>query len=297
MENAAVHPVVLNFADTSVEKAFIQEYYYTIVFFSGITFIFPASPGSFSIQVFTFPTRDIFIPALIILISVLLIPFIIVVSLSFFKKYSTLNHHITAFCNFGAACVCIYVAIYLSKDLTFLCAGVVCINFFCYFILRIRFKVSLAVTFSYSMIAQYCVLESGNFSDGQIYASSSGIWLGFFTAMIAGYFFEKTNRKIFVQNKLLEEQYAERDRTRERVLLQAKEIEKAYNDLKSTQAQLIQSEKMASLGELTAGIAHEIQNPLNFVNNFSEVNKELLTEMKEEIDKGNLAEVKTIAKM
>jgi signal transduction histidine kinase len=56
-------------------------------------------------------------------------------------------------------------------------------------------------------------------------------------------------------------------------------IQRAYDDLKATQQQLIHAEKMASLGELTAGIAHEIQNPLNFVNNFSEVNKDLLAEM------------------
>jgi two-component system, NtrC family, sensor kinase len=65
------------------------------------------------------------------------------------------------------------------------------------------------------------------------------------------------------------------------------QLRKSLEDLKSTQSQLIQSEKMASLGELTAGIAHEIQNPLNFVNNFSEVNTELIEELQEERNKEN----------
>ena len=72
-------------------------------------------------------------------------------------------------------------------------------------------------------------------------------------------------------------------------------LEKTLSKLTSTQSQLIQSEKMASLGELTAGIAHEIQNHLNFVNNFSEVNTEFLEEMKEQLAMGNKQEAIEIA--
>ena len=78
-------------------------------------------------------------------------------------------------------------------------------------------------------------------------------------------------------------------------MIQKERLQQTLEELQSTQALLIQKEKMASLGELTAGISHEIQNPLNFVNNFSEVNKDLLAEMKGEINKGNYEEVKSIA--
>ncbi len=84
------------------------------------------------------------------------------------------------------------------------------------------------------------------------------------------------------ENRILEEKVEHR----------TNQLKQSLENLKSTQSQLIQSEKMASLGELTAGIAHEIQNPLNFVNNFSEVNKELAEELKDEIDNGNIEDGK-----
>jgi signal transduction histidine kinase/ligand-binding sensor domain-containing protein len=96
---------------------------------------------------------------------------------------------------------------------------------------------------------------------------------------------EFRSRQLIAENKLLEEKINQRTIA----------LQQSMEELKATQKQLIQSEKMASLGELTAGIAHEIQNPLNFVNNFCEVNSELIDEMKEEIANGNLEEANFIA--
>ncbi len=104
---------------------------------------------------------------------------------------------------------------------------------------------------------------------------------------------DEINRAIAARKVELEELVAERT---VELTTQKEELQNTLDELRTTQTQLIQSEKMASLGELTAGIAHEIQNPLNFVNNFSELNQELLMEMNVEIEKGNLDEVKLIVK-
>ena len=97
--------------------------------------------------------------------------------------------------------------------------------------------------------------------------------LALFTWLVSNY----RARMLKKENSLLEK------RVNERTVA----LEHSIQELKTTQAQMIQREKMASLGELTAGIAHEIQNPLNFVNNFSEVNQELLIDLQTEIDKGD----------
>ena len=102
----------------------------------------------------------------------------------------------------------------------------------------------------------------------------------FLLAAIIAFYLWNNNRKQKKVNATLREQQL-------KISSQNSELEKTLNNLKSTQSLLIQSEKMASLGELTAGIAHEIQNPLNFVNNFSEVNKEMLEELKAERLKPN----------
>jgi signal transduction histidine kinase len=111
--------------------------------------------------------------------------------------------------------------------------------------------------------------------------------------LFAAFFVGLTYVIVYVRSQYLKK---ENRILEEKVNHRTEQLKKSIDDLKSTQSQLIHSEKMASLGELTAGIAHEIQNPLNFVNNFSEVSEELVDEMNEELEKGDYEEAKAISK-
>lgn len=149
--------------------------------------------------------------------------------------------------------------------------------------------------------ARYTSLDPGDYTFCVKAASSDGVWndegasvrvtilppwwrtvwayLLYGLLLIGGIFaVDRTQRRRLLAR--------ERERTRERERAQAKAIEKAYHELRETKDRLVQQEKMASLGQLTAGIAHEIKNPLNFINNFAEVNEELADELRETLANG-----------
>ena len=123
------------------------------------------------------------------------------------------------------------------------------------------------------------------------------LWVLLFVSAVY-VFIAYRSRKLIRDKKVLEHKVQVRTeeviQQKEEIEAQRDNLEEAYRDLKTTQSQLVQREKMASLGELTAGIAHEIQNPLNFVNNFSDVNQEMLEELEQELARGDIDEAKVI---
>jgi signal transduction histidine kinase len=126
-------------------------------------------------------------------------------------------------------------------------------------------------------------IDEENLKTGNWYTSW---WAYLFYLIILGVLMFLMDK--YQRSRLLSKVHAQ---NREKELIHAKEIEKAYDELKATQAQLVQQEKLASLGQLTAGIAHEIKNPLNFVNNFSELSLEYIDEIFLELDKLEQSEI------
>jgi len=155
------------------------------------------------------------------------------------------------------------------------------------------YKVRIAKLSAFQNVSFEETLRSENLEKEKIQTEANiriySLLAGLMVVSLLGIILFRNNKQRKKSNLLLTTQKNEIEQ-------QKKQVEVSMEQLQSTQSQLIQSEKMASLGELTAGIAHEIQNPLNFVNNFSEVSNELMGELVEEVEKGNTDEVKLIAK-
>jgi signal transduction histidine kinase len=154
------------------------------------------------------------------------------------------------------------------------------------------YKVRIAKLSAFQNVSFEETLRSENLEKEKIQTEANiriySLLAGLMVVSLLGIILFRNNKQRKKSNLLLTTQKNEIEQ-------QKKQVEVSMEQLQSTQSQLIQSEKMASLGELTAGIAHEIQSPLNFVNNFSEVSNELMGELVEEVEKGNYEEVKLIA--
>jgi signal transduction histidine kinase len=154
------------------------------------------------------------------------------------------------------------------------------------------YKIRIANLSAFQNVSFEETLRLENLEKAQIQTEAKirlySVLAGLIVVSFVGIILYRNNLQRKKSNNLLQAQ-------KDEIALQKMHVEEAMEQLKATQSQLVQSEKMASLGELTAGIAHEIQNPLNFVNNFSEVSGELIDEMNGALEKGDLEDAKAIA--
>jgi signal transduction histidine kinase len=146
--------------------------------------------------------------------------------------------------------------------------------------------------FWYTLLANAAILglyggvvalgQRATYPPGQLLVTNAFLFAAACIALLTSYFLEVNSRVDYLQRNALEAEQTRSMRQRQALEQQAQELARALDTLQATQAQLVQREKLASLGELTAGIAHELQNPLNFVTNFADVSAELLDELAEE---------------
>jgi two-component system NtrC family sensor kinase len=180
-------------------------------------------------------------------------------------------------------------------------AGLILVMLFTSSWLRLRFWYALATNtimiISYELAALYLQHLLSSPQGNTFFINNNFFLVGtYFIGAFANYSLELHTRINFLQKRIIEDEKNKVNEQRVALEQQANDLSKALKTLKETQGRLINSEKLASLGELTAGIAHEIKNPLNFVTNFSEVTVELTKDLEAQVAAGNKDEITGLAK-
>ena len=296
MQNFSKHPILLTFRDKNLEQRFRKDNDRNLINFYRL---------GIGLSIVIWLTMTLLISLLFpevykinaaLIIGLLIPTFTLTFISTFYERFTGYYQFLMAICNFLAAMVMIYQSVLSTGNYQMLTLGMIGMVVFAFFLLRIRFKWALLVTFSYALIAQAVILIANNYTSEELWIAQMGIWFGMLSCSLGGYYLEQSIRTSYVQGIIIDQQQRDLEKEQERSerLLLNVLPEEICERLKLDTGQII-ADRFDSISVLFADIvgftalssqlpAHEVVSFLN----------DLFIRYDDLVEKYNLEKIKTI---